>query len=223
MKSALSFLKPIGRVMSVSRCRMPQVVVNQSYSCSYSLYLHTSGSRHTVNYLLGSDLLLPQSAIQKRFRKKVKGSTSGTKQPSDEDNEDESDDDDLAEENPLLVDDIVGEAGDIHEKTVIDVVSLRLDAVAKAGFNTTRAKVEEAFYKGNLYVNGQRPFKKSMDISVGDEIDMVKRVNKEDHTLIDIARIQITHMPDKATQTGRFKLQIDKWQNLTVKAHEISE
>ena len=118
------------------------------------------------------------------------------------------------------MDDILGGNSDGSETVDINVSSLRLDAFAKVAFGVTRAKVEETFYKGDLFINGERPSKKSCDLSEGDEIDMIKQINPENHTMVDIRRVQLFKLPDKTTEHGRFKVKIVKWNNLTVKPHE---
>lgn len=148
---------------------------------------------------------------QVRFRKRRgKGSR-------DEDEEDEGeDDDDLANENPLLVDDLLGEVNDGSQSMTIDVNSLRLDSVCKTGFSMARSKVEELFYKGDIYVNGELASKKSEELSLNDEVDVIKGPAGEDTNLVNIRRLIITHLPDKATEQGRLKIKIKRWLDLTV-------
>lgn len=56
---------------------------------------------------------------------------------------------------------------------IVSVPSLRLDAVAKAGFGLSRNKIDKAFYNSNLRINGKKYLKKSGTIEVEDEIDLV--------------------------------------------------
>lgn len=154
--------------------------------------------------------------MQKRTKK---SRSKGTKKEEESDDEDD-DDDDIGEENPLLADDPLEGNPDGCETLDINVSTLRLDGFAKVAFNTSRARVEELFYKGDLYLNGERPAKKSQDLTEGDEIDMVKQINQENHTLVDIRRVQILKLPDKTTEHGRFKVKISKWIHLTVEAYD---
>lgn len=139
--------------------------------------------------------------------KRYKVTRSKGKKPIDGDNEEESDDEDevAGGENPLLME---NDEDDGSKATELDVNSLRLDSVAKAAFNKTRAKVEEAFYKGDILVNGEVPTKKSVNITVGDEIDMLMGPNSEDPTLVDYKRVQITELPDKANRMGHMKIKV---------------
>lgn len=158
----------------------------------------------------------------KRFKKAGKKAQTTSKDDDDAD-DDEDDEDELAAENPLLVDDVLSGDSDGSENVTLDVGSLRLDAFAKVAFGSSRAKIEELFYKGDLFVNGQRASKKSQDLFQNDEIDLVKNVNQDDHTLVDIRRVHIVSLPDKTTEAGRMKVKITRWQNLTIKPHTSRE
>lgn len=132
------------------------------------------------------------------------------------DSGDSSDDEEESAENPLLMEDVPGLREGITQ-AVIEVGSLRLDAFAKVAFCVTRAKIEELFYKGDIYVNGERPPKKSFDLSINDEIDIVTQINPEDHSLVDVKRVQIVKLPDKSSEHNRIKVTINKWKQLTIK------
>lgn len=152
---------------------------------------------------------------QKRFKKRR-----ASKQ-DEEDQEEDDEDDELSSENPLLVDDILHQANDGSERLTINISSLRLDTFCKTAFSVTRAKVEESFYKGDIYINGELPRKKSEDISVGDEIDLVKSINPDDSERVNIKRAIILQMPDKASEHGRMKLDIQRWNDLSVEAKSL--
>lgn len=165
---------------------------------------------------LGATKLVPARPIvqinleQRRFKRK--------RTTKKDDEEEEDDDDDLSNENPLLMDDLLNQTEDGSEYTTISISSLRLDNFCKTAFSMTRAKVEELFYKGDIFINGELPHKKSMDLHVGDEIDVVKSINPENNKLVNIKRAIILKMPDKASESGRMKLDIQKWQNLSVES-----
>lgn len=156
------------------------------------------------------------SDIHKRFKKTKSRGKNINADDNEEDGEDDDDDDDAGEENPLLVEDSINADADGAEVATLDVGSLRLDAFGKHGLGMSRAKIEEAIYKGDIYVNGERPRKKSCDLKEGDEVDFVKGRNAEDHTMIDIRRVQIVKVPDKTSEFGRMKVKVKKWQKLTV-------
>ncbi|XP_026463527.1 uncharacterized protein C6orf203 homolog [Ctenocephalides felis] len=69
--------------------------------------------------------------------------------------------------------------------------SLRADLVLKSGLNLARNKIETHFYESKIRVNGQKLLKKSAQLEIGDEIDIVKGPSplNKDHLLI--SRVEI--------------------------------
>lgn len=160
--------------------------------------------------------------VVKRFRQSKKPSQKSSSGVNDDQDEaEESDDDEAGDENPLLMEE--ESVVDGCEELSIAVNTLRLDGFAKVAFKMTRAKIEESFYKGNLLINGERPQKKSQDICLGDEIDFVKSVNSEDTSKIDVKRVQIVDMPDKASDNGRMVIGIKRWHDLVIEPHESKD
>lgn len=171
-------------------------------------------SQHFLGYKSNDAKIGQNNLILKRFKKRASSK-------KDEDNEEEEDDDDdVVDENPMLVDDILENDQEGCESVTLDVGSLRLDAFAKSSFNMSRAKIEELFYKGDIYVNGEKVGKKSQELSIGDEIDIYKQVNAEDNTMVDVRRVHILELPDKTSQKGTMKVKINRWVELTIKPHE---
>ncbi|XP_076656153.1 uncharacterized protein LOC143360878 [Halictus rubicundus] len=72
------------------------------------------------------------------------------------------------------------------------VPSLRLDAIAKAGFGLSRNKIDKAFYNSNLRVNGKKCLKKSSTIEVEDEIDLVIGRSNSNPAFITVHRCILT-------------------------------
>uniref|UniRef100_A0A6G1SQE6 Uncharacterized protein C6orf203 n=1 Tax=Aceria tosichella TaxID=561515 RepID=A0A6G1SQE6_9ACAR len=183
--------------MPAQRVNHLVTVTNQTSSCA--------------NGLVRASPTIQINLEQRRFKRK---------RPSkqDEEAEEEEDEEDLSNENPLLMDDLLNQAEDGSEFMTINISSLRLDTFCKTAFSMTRARVEELFYKGDIYINGELPHKKSMDLNVGDEIDVVKSINPEDSKLVNVKRAVILKLPDKASEHGRMKLDIQRWQDLSVEA-----
>lgn len=177
---------------------------------------HSSLTPKTKPLIHSSRFVETQNNLVVKRYKKSKKSSSFKGSADEVDEEEEDDDDELSNENPLLVDDILG-GSDSAQTQDVDINSLRLDSVTKVVFKMTRAKVEEQFYNGCIFINGERPSKKSCDISEGDEIDVIRHINPEDHTMVDIRRVQILKMPDKATETGRMKLKVSRAMDMTIK------
>jgi len=149
----------------------------------------------------------------KRYRRKgPQRSTNDAEETNDEEDDDEES---LGAENPLLMDDVVEESADGSREKILDLQSLRLDTVTKFAFNMTRAKVEESFYKGHIYLNNERAQKKSVELSQGDEIDFEKQIDTETDSLV-VNRVYIVEVPDKAHQSGRIKIKVRTWQDLKI-------
>ncbi|CAL7934030.1 unnamed protein product [Xylocopa violacea] len=53
------------------------------------------------------------------------------------------------------------------------VKTLRLDVIAKMGFEMSRAQFEKEFYSGSVRLNGQKCIKKHVPIFINDEIDII--------------------------------------------------
>lgn len=209
--ASIKLIPNIGRLLG-RRCRNFRVLGTRidekvDYSRNFSSLAQNDASIiKQSRYVVKTNNL-----VVKRYKKSKKASSKGT----ESDGEDEEDDDDLTNENPMLVDDILGSNEGTATEDIV-VASLRFDSFSKVAFRTTRTKIEELFYKGDLYLNGERPPKKSCDISEGDEIDVVKQINPEDHKKIDIKRIQVLKLPDKASEHGRLKVKISKAVDLTI-------
>lgn len=161
--------------------------------------------------------------ITKRFKKGRGTRKESSDTNSDDEGEDDDGEDELVDENPLLADDVLDSGRDGGENFTIEVGSLRLDSFAKVAFGTTRAKIEELYYKGDIYVNGEKASKKSLDLYQNDEIDLVLGKNSDDHNMIDIKRAQLIKLPDKTNEAGRMRVKIVRWNLLTVKPHDKSE
>ncbi|XP_029667719.1 uncharacterized protein C6orf203 homolog [Formica exsecta] len=99
----------------------------------------------------------------------------------------------------------------------INVPSLRLDTISKAGFGIPRNKVEEAFYASKFRVNGNKVFKKSMEVEVGNEIDIVSHRHLDNPKFLIVNRIVILSMTPTSNSI-RMKLSRDK--NLLIEDYE---
>lgn len=77
------------------------------------------------------------------------------------------------------------------------VKSLRLDLILKSGLGLARNKVEAIFYDNKIRVNGEKITKKSMQVDVGDEIDVVKSFSPSNPEHLLIARVQLLATNEK--------------------------
>ncbi|KYQ52342.1 hypothetical protein ALC60_08504 [Trachymyrmex zeteki] len=142
--------------------------------------------------------------VAKRFKSKKKKAVN-IKKDEDSDEEKEKDDE---EEAP------------IGSKVIkIKVSSIRLDTISKAGFGMSRNKIEEAFYASKIRINGNKVFKKSKEMKIGDEIDLILHQSMDNPELLVVNRIVILSM-DLINDRVQVKLSIDR--NLLIEHYEDS-
>ncbi|KYN04816.1 PREDICTED: uncharacterized protein C6orf203 homolog [Cyphomyrmex costatus] len=133
--------------------------------------------------------------IAKRFKSKKK--TVNIKKDKNEDSDEEEDKDD-EEEAP------------VGSKVIkIRAASIRLDAISKAGFGMARNKIEEAFYASKIRINGNKVLKKSKEMKIGDEIDLILHQSVDNPGLLVVNRIMVLSM-DPVNDGIQIKLSIEK-------------
>ncbi|EDV93178.1 mitochondrial transcription rescue factor 1 [Drosophila grimshawi] len=71
------------------------------------------------------------------------------------------------------------------------VNSLRADLLLKSGLGMARNKVELNFYESKIRVNGKKLLKKSVQLEVGDEIDVIRGFSQTNPSHLVIARVVI--------------------------------
>ncbi|XP_018409031.1 PREDICTED: uncharacterized protein C6orf203 homolog [Nanorana parkeri] len=95
------------------------------------------------------------------------------------------------------------------------VQSFRFDVIFTAGLDMSRNKVEDAFYSGKLRLNGEKLWKKSRAVKVGDSLDLVLEENREDATTI-VMRTILKEVQKEKTSTDKYKVVLRRWKRLTV-------
>lgn len=130
-------------------------------------------------------------------------------QKADSDDEDESDEEELN-----LADTPMGKGSKMID---VRIPSLRLDTVAKAGLGVSRNKIDEEFYKSNIRLNGEKVFKKSVPVEVGDEIDIVLHQSTTNPQHLVINRVSLINAKS-GSDLIHVKLLREK--NLTVENYE---
>ncbi|XP_041773654.1 mitochondrial transcription rescue factor 1 [Anopheles merus] len=148
------------------------------------LHCWTPLNRRTVPLLLSTAL---HNQHHQPARAKS-GKRSGKQQPAATDDLDEEAEDELAgredEYEELL--------GDKHTRTVrVTVNSMRADLLLKAGLGIARNKVEALFYDSKIRVNGKRLLKKSAQLEVEDEIDVVRGPSPTNPDHLVVSRVEI--------------------------------
>lgn len=68
-------------------------------------------------------------------------------------------------------------------------------------------------------MNGERAPKKNYEVSIDDEIDIIKGFNQEQRELIDVNRVNIVKVSDLVSG-GRIKIQFRKTNRLTIPNYE---
>jgi len=162
------------------------VLKHQPLRCLSSFPESKTGNLlNTVN----SDCQVPKRA----FAKFSRGKNSG-KDGVEEDNENE----DVSQEIDLsLLQDVDGNDVKIIKSRLN---SLRLDTLLKAGLGISKSKVEVAFYESKIRVNGERILKKSKQMNIGDEVDIIKGYNALNPVFLDVSRVIIISAENSDTE-----------------------
>lgn len=93
------------------------------------------------------------------------------------------------------------------------VQSFRYDVILKTGLDIGRNKVEDAFYKGELRLNGEKLWKKSRTVKVGDTLDLLIGENKETGTEV-VMRILLKAVYDEKTENDKHRVLLRRWKSL---------
>ncbi|XP_029349991.1 mitochondrial transcription rescue factor 1 isoform X2 [Echeneis naucrates] len=99
------------------------------------------------------------------------------------------------------------------------VQSFRYDIIMKAGLDITRNKIEDAFYKNKLWLNGHKLTKKSTTVKVGDTLDMVLLENQEENT-VTLMRVILRKVFAEVSSTNKYKVAIRRWKNVQLPKDE---
>ncbi|XP_053566569.1 mitochondrial transcription rescue factor 1 [Bombina bombina] len=152
-------------------------------------------------------------------RLKSKKSQKKSKQGSIEDEESEKEDsaEDLSdyEDEP--------EGGTLLQKDYKDiekaVQSFRYDVILTAGLDISRHKVEDAFYNSLLRLNGEKLWKKSRAVKIGDILDLIIEENKETETTT-VMRVILKNVSEEKTASEKYKVLLRRWKNLRIAKEE---
>ncbi|XP_031785971.1 uncharacterized protein LOC100499182 isoform X5 [Nasonia vitripennis] len=95
----------------------------------------------------------------------------------------------------------------------ISVSSLRIDLMLKTGLRMSRNKIETAFYEKRIQKNGFMIIKKSENVIIGDEIDLIANKPMVNPNFLTVSRITIA---DINFQHDEYKIKIVCEKNLIV-------
>ncbi|XP_048791663.1 mitochondrial transcription rescue factor 1 isoform X2 [Lagopus muta] len=129
----------------------------------------------------------------------------------EEADEQESDLEDELENDPSVVKD--------YKDLEKVVQSLRYDVVMKAGLDIARNKVEDAFYNNELRLNGEKLWKKSRTVKIGDTLDLLVGEDKETGTAV-VMRVVLKKVSNK-TESEKYRVILRRWKNLKVPKQDV--
>ncbi|XP_066599607.1 mitochondrial transcription rescue factor 1 [Prorops nasuta] len=141
------------------------------------------------NILYSSNLLQNQlnDLIIKRYKSKKKKQREDYKHESDDDDENNVDESDTNE--------AIQNAKDLGSTIVtVKANNLRLDVVTKSALGLKRSKIEDIFYENLIRLNGEMPAKKSVEVNMNDEIDVILDRELENPNLIRVNRIVLLNV-----------------------------
>ncbi|XP_035420737.1 mitochondrial transcription rescue factor 1 [Cygnus atratus] len=161
--------------------------------------------RLSPEYISVLSLRNKSSKSSKRNRQTVQ------EEEEEEEDEEESDLEDTFENDPNIVKD--------YKDLEKVVQSLRYDVIMKAGLDVARNKVEDAFYNNELRLNGEKLWKKSRTVKIGDTLDLLVGEDKETGTVV-VMRVVLKKVSDK-TESEKYKVILRRWKNLKVPKQDV--
>uniref|UniRef100_A0A8D0GIE0 Mitochondrial transcription rescue factor 1 n=1 Tax=Sphenodon punctatus TaxID=8508 RepID=A0A8D0GIE0_SPHPU len=152
------------------------------------------------------------SAVSVRLKSNKNSKKNIEQQVEDEEEEEErSDSEDEFEDDPSVMK---------NYKDLEKVVpSFRFDIIMKAGLDIARNKVEDAFYNSELRLNGEKLWKKSRAVKVGDTLDFIVGEDKETETAV-VMRIVLKKASEK-TESDKYKVVLRRWKSLKVPKQDV--
>ncbi|XP_045108608.1 mitochondrial transcription rescue factor 1-like [Portunus trituberculatus] len=130
-----------------------------------------------------------------------------------DDDEDFTDDEDEDEDMKL-------ETGSDFRELKARVPSLRIDAILKSGLNMSRNKVESAFFDSRIRINGKKLLKKSQQCHMGDEIDVIKAVARDNANNLYVSRVVVMALGHMAEDDEKVTVKLRRYPNLLVECYK---
>uniref|UniRef100_A0A8C8BA84 Mitochondrial transcription rescue factor 1 n=1 Tax=Otus sunia TaxID=257818 RepID=A0A8C8BA84_9STRI len=161
--------------------------------------------------------LSPQCISVLFLRNKSNKSSKRSRQTVEEEEEEEEED----EEESDLEDEFENDPNVVKDYKDLEKVvpSLRYDVIMKAGLDVARNKVEDAFYNNELRLNGEKLWKKSRTVKVGDTLDLIVGEDKETGTAV-VMRVVLKKVSNK-TESEKYKVILRRWKNLKVPKQDV--
>ncbi|KAM6082123.1 mitochondrial transcription rescue factor 1 [Chlamydotis macqueenii] len=150
-------------------------------------------------------------SLRNKSNKSSKRSRQTVEEEEEDEDEEESDLENEFENDPNVVKD--------YKDLEKVVQSLRYDVVMKAGLDVARNKVEDAFYNNELRLNGEKLWKKSRTVKLGDTLDLIVGEDKETGAAV-VMRVVLKKVLNK-TESEKYKVILRRWKNLKVPKQDV--
>ncbi|XP_069707202.1 mitochondrial transcription rescue factor 1-like [Phaenicophaeus curvirostris] len=186
-------------------CSCQASMVNYRRCFSFSLVKHCA-LRLSPESISVLPLRNKSSKSSKRSRETLQ-----EEEEEEEEDEDESNLEDEFENDPNVVKD--------YKDLEKVVQSLRYDVILKSGLDIARNKVEDAFYNNELRLNGEKLWKKSRTVKIGDTLDLIVGEDKETGTAV-VMRVVLKKVSDK-TESEKYKVILRRWKSLKVPKQDV--
>ncbi|XP_077636085.1 mitochondrial transcription rescue factor 1 isoform X1 [Crocuta crocuta] len=182
-------------------------------------FFHNIFSLRLPGLLISPEYVFPFS-IRLKSNISSKKSTKKTlqKATAEEDSDEESQGEMSEQEEP---DDDPGVARDYKDLEKV-VQSFRYDVILKTGLDVGRNKVEDAFYKGELRLNGEKLWKKSRTVKVGDTLDLLIGEDKEAETET-VMRVLLKKVLAEKTESEKYRVVLRRWKKLKLPKKSMSK
>ncbi|XP_037376068.1 mitochondrial transcription rescue factor 1 [Talpa occidentalis] len=176
--------------------------------------LRLPGLLTSPEYIFPFSIRLKSNVSSKKSTKKI------VQKVEEEEDSDEESDREMSEQREELEDD-PGVAKDYKDLEKV-VQSFRYDVILKTGLDVGRNKVEDAFYKGELRLNGEKLWKKSRTVKVGDALDLLIGEDKEAQTET-VMRILLKKVFEEKTESEKYRVVLRRWKNLKLPKKNMSK
>lgn len=195
---------------------------------SWNRYLYFSSTKlNTSNYkalfrnifslrlpelLVSPECILPFSV---RLKSNINSKKSSKKTVQKDADEEDSDEETSHLERSEQGEELEEEPGVVKDYKDLEKVvpSFRYDVILKTGLDIGRNKVEDAFYKGELRLNGEKLWKKSRTVKVGDTLDLLIGENRETGIEV-VMRILLKTVYEEKTENDKYRVVLRRWKSL---------
>ncbi|XP_008848528.1 uncharacterized protein C6orf203 homolog [Nannospalax galili] len=188
---------------------------------NYKTFFHDIFSLRLPGLLVSPECIFPFSVRLKSNISSKKSTKKTLQKVADEEDSDEESQNTERHEQEEELEDKPGVVKDYKDLEKV-VQSFRYDVVLKTGLDIGRNKVEDAFYKGELRLNGEKLWKKSRTVKVGDTLDLLIGENKETGTET-VMRILLKKVCEEKTESDKHRVVLRRWKSLKLPKKSTSK